>query len=124
MISGCIRLLEGREVDDGLVLALGGEPAEYVLSGREGGRNGYWPRVWAARGLLHVWDDRAAAAIIRAAADEAWRVREMAAKVVARHKVDDALGAMADLQRDEVPRVRAAAGRAIAALTVGSSRSC
>jgi len=124
VISGCIRLLEGREVDDGLVLALGGEPAEYVLSGREGGRNGYWPRVWAARGLLHVWDDRAAAAIIRAAADEAWRVREMAAKVVARHKVDDALGAMADLQRDEVPRVRAAAGRAIAALTVGSSRSC
>ncbi|HYB14653.1 MAG TPA: HEAT repeat domain-containing protein [Streptosporangiaceae bacterium] len=120
MISGCIDLLEGREVDDGLVLALGGETAEYVLSGHEGGK-GYWPRVWAARGLLHVWDDRATAAIIRAAADEAWRVREMAAKVVARHKVDGALSSMADLQGDRVPRVRSAAGRAIAVLTVSSS---
>lgn len=121
VISGCIDVLEGLEVDDGLVLALGGETAEYVLSGHEGGKDGYWPRVWAARGLLHVWDDRATAAIIRAAADEAWRVREMAAKVVARHKVDDALSAMADLQGDGVPRVRSAAGRAIAALTLSSS---
>ena len=37
MTSGCIDLLEGREVDDGLVLALGGGPAEYVLEGYEGG---------------------------------------------------------------------------------------
>ena len=121
LISGCIDLLERREVDDGLVLALGGEAAGYVLSGHEGGKDGYWPRVWAARGLLYVWDDRATAAIIQAAADDAWRVREMAAKVVARHRIDDALGAIADLQDDDVPRVRSAAGRAIAALTVSSS---
>ncbi len=117
LISGCIGLLEGQPVDDGLVLALGGAPAEYVLAGGEGGREGYWPQVWAARGLLHAWDDRATAAIIRAAADDAWRVREMAAKVVARHVVDDALDAMVTLQGDEVPRVRAVAGRAVAALT-------
>jgi HEAT repeats len=121
LAAGCIALLEGQEVDDGLVLALGGTPAEYVLSGHDGGKDGYWPRVWAARGLLHVWDDRATAAIIHAAADDAWRVREMAAKVVARHRIDDALNAMADLQNDETPRVRSAAARAITALAAGSS---
>jgi len=121
LVAGCIALLEGQEVDDGLVLALGGTPAKYVLSGHEGGKDGYWPRVWAARGLLHAWDNRATAAIIQAAADDAWRVREMAAKVVARHWIDDALSAMADLQNDETPRVRSAAARAIAALAAGSS---
>jgi hypothetical protein len=120
LISGCIDLLEGRPVDDGLVLALGGAPAEYVLAAGEGSGEGYWPRVWAVRGLLHAWDDRATDAIIQAAADGAWRVREMAAKVVARHAVDDALDAMIALQGDEVPRVRAAAGRAVAALTRSS----
>jgi len=117
LTSGCIDLLEAREVDDGLVLALGGAPAEYVLEGHEGGKEGYWPRVWAARGLLHAWDDRATAAIIRAAADDAWRVREMAAMVVARHRIDDALDAMVDLRNDKVPRVRLAAGQAVATLT-------
>ncbi len=92
VVSGCIDLLEAREADDALVLALGGEPAPYVLSGGEGGRQGHWPRVWAARGLLYVWEDRATPAIVRAAADEAWRVREMAAKVIARHQVDDGAG--------------------------------
>jgi hypothetical protein len=117
VVSGCIDLLAGREVDDGLVLALGLEPAEYVLDGHEGGKQGYWPRVWAARGLLHAWDELAAAAIIRATGDQAWRVREMSAKVVARHKVDEALDAMIGLQSDAVPRVRSAAARAVAALT-------
>jgi hypothetical protein len=118
VVSGCIDLLEGREVDDGLVLALGGAPATYVLSGGEGGKQGYWPRVWAARGLLYVWEDRATPAIVRATADEAWRVREMAAKVIARQRVDDALEAVTGLRADQVPRVRSAADRAIARLTV------
>jgi len=117
VVSGCVELLEGRAVDEALVLALGGPPAEYVLGGGAGGKNGYWPRVWAARGLLYAWDDRAAAAIIRATACDAWRVREMAAKVIARHGVGDALAAVADLRNDPVPRVRAAAERAIAKLT-------
>lgn len=121
LIAGCIDLLEGRQADDGLILALGGAPAGYVLGGGEGGRDGYWPRVWAARGLLHVWDNQATAAIIAATADDSWRVREMAAKVVARHQVDEALSAMAALQDDPVPRVRAAVGRAIARLTAGGT---
>jgi hypothetical protein len=117
-VAGCVDLLAGRhDVDDELVLALGGAHAMLVLAGREGGRGGYWPRVWAARGLLHAWDDRATAAITRATADEAWRVREMAAKVIARHGVAGAFEAVAGLRQDPVPRVRAAAGRAVTALT-------
>jgi hypothetical protein len=128
LVAGCIALLERRAlvddtlvddtlVDDALLVALAGPVAEYVLSGREGGKNGYWPRVWAARGLLHAWQDRATAAIITATTDEAWRVREMAAKVVARHQVGDALDAVAALREDPVPRVRLAAERAVTKLT-------
>src|ERR1700678_312171 len=74
LVAGCVALLEGRPgVDDGLVVALGGPPAEYVLGGGEGGKEGYWPRVWAARGLLHAWQDQATGAIITATSDEAWR---------------------------------------------------
>jgi hypothetical protein len=122
VVSGCIGLLQGRDdVDDALVLALGGPAAEAVLGGQEGGRAGYWPRVWAARGLLHAWDDRATAAIIQATADGAWRVREMAAKVIACHRVGDAFAAVAELRSDRVPRVRAAAERAVVLLTAGGT---
>jgi hypothetical protein len=122
VVSGCIALLEGRGgVDDALVLALGGPPAEYVLDRGAGGKLGYWLRVWGARGLLHAWDDRATAAIIHATGDGAWRVREMAAKVIARHRVGDAFGAVAGLRGDDVPRVRAAAERAVVLLTASGS---
>jgi len=123
VVTGCVDLLSGRHdaVDDALVLALGGLHAQYVLGGGEGGMTGYWPRVWAARGLLHQWDDTAAPAIIAATEDPAWRVREMAAKVVARHKVAEAFTAVAALRNDQVPRVRAAAERAVAVLTAGRS---
>lgn len=121
VVAGCVALLYGRpgEVDDDLILALGGEHGRSVLDGWNGGKTGYWPRVWAARGLLHAWDDAATDAIIHATRDDAWRVREMAAKVVARHRVGDALDAVAVLRGDAVPRVRAAAGRAVVALTAG-----
>ena len=122
VISGCIALLQGRhDVDDTLVLALGGPPAQDVLGGHAGGKAGYWPRVWAARGLLHAWDDRATAVIIQATTDDAWRVREMAAKVIARHRIGDALTAVAELRNDQVPRVRAAAERAVAILTASGT---
>jgi len=113
VVAGCIGLLEGAPTDDGLIIALGGPAADTVLSGREGGPGGYWPRVWAARGLLHVWADNAAPAIIAATTDESWRVREMAAKVIARHRVGDALAAVVALKHDPMPRVRAAADRAV-----------
>jgi hypothetical protein len=123
LTPACVALLGGRpdEVSDELIMLLGGEPARTVLDGQAGGRSGYWPRVWGARGLLHAWDPAATAAIVGAAADEAWRVREMAAKVVARHRVGDALDAVAPLRDDPVERVRAAAARAVTALTAAGA---
>jgi len=94
-------------------MVLGGESAAAVLAGAEGGVDGYWPRVWAARGLLHVWSDDATDAIIDATSDRAWRVREMAAKVIARHRVLEALDRVIELIRDENHRVRAAGERAL-----------
>jgi hypothetical protein len=117
VVNGCIALLDGRPADDTLILALGGPAAEAVLAGREGGREGYWPRVWAARGLLYAWDDRAGDAIVRATTDESWRVREMALKVIARNRYGDAIDAIAELQDDPVARVRQAARRALVVLT-------
>lgn len=122
VVSGCMDLLQGRHnVDDALVLALGGPPAQDVLGGCAGGKEGYWPRVWAARGLLHAWDGRATAVIIQATTDDAWRVREMAAKVIARHRIGDAFAAVAKLRNDQVPRVRAAAERAVVILTASGA---
>lgn len=43
LISGCIDLLEGREVDDGVILVLGGAPAEYVLTAAREGRTATGP---------------------------------------------------------------------------------
>ena len=123
LTAACVALLEGRqdEVSDDLITVLGGESARSVLDGGAGGRNGYWPRVWAARGLLHAWDPAATAAITGAASDEAWRVREMAAKVIARHRVGDAFDAVAALRADPVERVRAAAARAVTLLTAAGA---
>jgi hypothetical protein len=121
VVAGCVDLLDGTGSDEGLIIALGGPAAPYVLSGREGGASGYWPRVWAARGLLYAWADTAAPAIIRATCDDAWRVREMAAKAIARHRVADAFDALAVLRDDPVPRVRAAASRAVMTLTATSA---
>ena len=132
LVAGCVALLEGRPdaVDDRLITVLGGDAAGHVLDGREGGRSGYWPRVWAARGLLHAWDNRAdedavakpaADAIIDALTDHSWRVREMAAKVIAAHRIGRALDAVAALRDDPVPRVRVAAERAVVSLTISQA---
>lgn len=115
---GCIGILRGSPSDYQLLSALAGPAAQQVLDGREGGVAGYWPRVWATRGLLHAWDDSATEALLVAATDESWRVREMAAKVVAAHRIDEALDAVVALEQDPVARVRSAASRAVRALVV------
>jgi hypothetical protein len=103
-------------VDDALLLALGGPAAAKFFDGRVH-HDHYWWRVWGARGLLWAWDDVAAGAVVTALGDESWRVREMGLKVVARHLVGEALAAAAGLRQDPVPRVRAAAERAVVLLT-------
>jgi hypothetical protein len=116
VVAGCIDVIAGRDVDDAFILALGGPHASHVLGGREGGRAGYWPRVWATRGLLYAWDEEATGIVIAATTDTAWRVREMAAKVIARHRLGEALDAAVQLQADPVERVRDAAQRAVRTL--------
>jgi hypothetical protein len=116
VIAGCVALLTGEpdvDVDPALVAALGGPRGPDFLDAPPAQR--YWLRVWAARGLLWApWGAGAATgAVIGALADEHWRVREMAAKVVARHRVDEAQPAVAHLLTDDVERVRAAASRAV-----------
>jgi hypothetical protein len=119
VVRQCVALLLGRadEVSDEFLHVVGGRSAPYVLRGREGGRDGYWPRAWGARALLYAWNERAIPAVVRATADEAWRVRENALKVIARHRVDEALEALTDCLDDDIPRVRAAAQRARVRLT-------
>ncbi|HVC21838.1 MAG TPA: HEAT repeat domain-containing protein [Candidatus Dormibacteraeota bacterium] len=119
VVSGCIDLLRGSRFDDALLRALAGPAAEQVLAGQEGGKSGYWPRVWGARGLLYAWEVRAVPAIVGATTDDSWRVRQMAVNVIARHQLEDLFDAVVRLRNDPVPRVRAAAERALRTL-VGS----
>lgn len=112
VVRGCIELLGGRDVDAGLILALGGPPARWAVTGEPSG-SAYWLRVWALRGLLWAWDDVALPSVEAALHDDAWRVREMALRVVGRHRLEGTVAAVADLQDDPSARVRAAASRAL-----------
>jgi hypothetical protein len=113
VVTRCVAILSGEEIDEETLLALAGPAAAVVLRGGEGGVTGYWPRVWAMRGLLYAWDESAIAVVVSSVHDESWRVREMGAKVVARHRVDDALEEMVTLASDPVLRVHRAANRAL-----------
>ena len=112
VIRDCVALLQGQNVDNDFLRGIAGPAAETVLEGRAGGLDGYWPRVWAARGLLHEWDDVATDAIIESTTNESWRVREMTLKVIARHHVRPAIDAVVTRLDDHNARVRAAASRA------------
>lgn len=118
VVAGCMELLDGGEGDPELILALGGPPARWAVSGDPSASGPpYWLRVWAARGLLWAWDDAALQSIEVALNDDAWRVREMALKVVARHRLEDSVATVAELQDDPNARVRAAASRALMRIT-------
>lgn len=121
VVAGCVALLQGQVVDENLIIALGGPGSQKVLDDGPAQRNQYWRRVWGARGLLYAWTDAAELAVVAALADEHWRVREMAAKVVAKRSIGAALDQVAALRSDPVPRVRAAAERATVLLTAAAS---
>jgi len=121
-VADCLSILRGGEPDPTLAVALGGPAAPRLLAGETRADVDLWSRVWAARGLLWALDpattERASDAVVAALHDPAWRVREKAAQVVARHLIDDALPDVVRLRdADPVPRVRTAASRAVQRLT-------
>jgi HEAT repeat protein len=95
------------------------ETRAWVAGGKPPGHR-YWPRVWACRALLYVWDDSAGPAVVAALNDDHWRVRELAGKVITKREVPDAADALMILvETDPVPRVRAAACRGLAVVGEG-----
>ena len=117
VVSDCLALLCG-STDPARVRPLAGPGADKYFDGAEH-TDLYWFRVWALRALLWEWDPVATAEVRAAMPDEAWRVREMAAKVAARHLVGEATPELVRLREDPVPRVRAAAERAL--VRIGSA---
>lgn len=118
LMDRCVRLY--REMD------WGDEPELMsFLAGRAGprwvelgfGTQDYFVRTWALRAMLYAWHESASTTVIDALDDEHWRPREMALKVVANRLVDADVDAVARLQDDPVPRVQAAARRALERLT-------
>jgi hypothetical protein len=120
VVATCIRLIREEPFDPELLIAIAGPGARKFFDGEQHDDT-YWFRVWGARGLLWAWDDKALDAIRLAVRDEHWRVREMGLKVVARHELGDLMDDAAGLRDDAVPRVRAAAGRAVALLTAAGA---
>jgi HEAT repeat protein len=74
----------------------------------------YWVRTWGARGLLHRWSNGATDAVVAGLGDEHYRPAEMCLKVSARHDVAGSGPGAAALAVHDLPRVRAAAARALA----------
>lgn len=112
-----IGLLEGRNEGEEVLLYVGGRHAQGLLDGAPAL---YWPELWGARALLHVWDDSAVPAVIRGVDNRAWRVREMCLKVCAERGIGDE-SAITRRTTDENPRVRAAAARALAKVGTAAS---
>lgn len=112
VVTRSISLLAGNNEGEDFLLFVGGEHARGIL---EGAPVLYWPELWGTRALLYVWDDSAADAVSAALANQAWRVREMGARVAALRGLPLS-AALVGLLQDEVPRVRAAAARALGAL--------
>lgn len=75
----------------------------------------YWGRVWGARGLLYVWAESAADAVVAGIDDEHWRPAEMCLKVSTRRGLGTAGPGAARLLDHELPRVRAQALRTLGA---------
>jgi hypothetical protein len=122
VITECTRALVGADdADAGFIARLGGGHAAVVLDDDRDDQH-YWLRVWAARGLLWACDGQPVptqtiAALRAGLHDPTWRVREMCAKVIARHVVGELFAAVAVARDDPVPRVRLAAARAVETLS-------
>ena len=112
VVQRAVALVGGFNSGEEFLLVVGGRHAQGILGGAP---PLYWPELWGTRALLYVWDDSAAPAVVAALTNQAWRVREMATRVVATRSLPVA-EAVAELLRDEVARVRASAARALGAI--------
>ncbi|MET9019646.1 HEAT repeat domain-containing protein [Actinopolymorpha sp. NPDC004070] len=113
VVQRCVALLRGADpAGEEEFLRMLGFRGELAWLLRE--PNPYWARVWAARALRYCWDDLAAAGVVRGLHDEAWRVVEHCAALAGDHELADAAPTLVDLTEHPVPRVRAAAARALA----------
>ncbi|RLQ81549.1 HEAT repeat domain-containing protein [Mycetocola zhadangensis] len=117
LVTKAIGLLEGRNEGDDVLLYVGGRHAQGVLDGAPAL---YWPELWGARTLLHIWSPSAEPAVLAGTTNQAWRVREMCLRVCAERRIGDETQ-FAKLTTDENPRVRAAAGRALAEIGTAAS---
>jgi HEAT repeat protein len=119
VIDMCLALLDGHTEYDLLPIPLPYLGGAHAVAQLDRGHNlaarrqDHWPRVWAARGLRYVWQPYAEPGVVAALPDPAWRVREMAAKVVAQRELGSAAEALVPLISDRTPRVRVAAIRAV-----------
>lgn len=123
VIDGCITLLlsESPELDADFLAALAGPAVYRILSGESRADPELWIRVWALRGLLWAWDERASNALSDALSNRSWRVREMAIKVARRNAVIECRDAISQLVGDSSARVRATAVDALEQLTAVSA---
>jgi len=115
VVLRCLSLLAGNNEGEDFLLYVGGEHAKGIL---DGAPVLYWPELWGTRALLYVWNDTAIPAVTAALENQAWRVREMAARVAAVRELPVATQ-LEGLLTDDVARVRASAARALGA--VGSN---
>lgn len=118
LVTHAVGLLRGRNEGEEVLLYLGGRHARGILDGAPAL---YWPEVWGARALLHVWDDSAASAVSDSVENRAWRVREMCLKVCAERK----LGVASAYRRrltDENARVRSAATHVVSVVGTPADR--
>jgi len=112
VVLRALSLIAGNNEGEEFLLVVGGEHARGIL---EGAPVLYWPELWGTRALLYVWNDSAIEAVTAALHNQAWRVREMAARVAAARGLD-VVPALVGMLADETARVRAAAARALGVL--------
>ena len=117
VVARATALIAGLNAGEEFLLAVGGRHAQGIL---DGAPPLYWPEVWGARTFLYVWNDSAAPAVLAGLGNQAWRVREMSAKVVARRELAYP-AEVAELATDEVARVRAQAARALGEIGTADS---
>lgn len=77
----------------------------------------YWQRCWAARALAYVGDAGVAPWLVRALADDHWRVRMTAVQTIGRLEIGGLEPEVAPLLDDPHARVRDAAALALGRLT-------